>query len=513
MANALSGVLDVFSLMPLLATAGGVAVGIVFGSIPGLTATMAVALCLPLTFGVDTVTSLCLLVGLYIGGISGGLISAILINIPGTPSSIATTFDGYPMAQRGEAGRALGISIFYSFLGTLVGCAVLFLLAPPLARFALQFGSFEYFAIAVFALTLVAGLASDNLAKGVASAILGLLAAMIGLAPVDAYKRFTFGSPDLEGGLKLLPVLLGLFAVSEVLKFALTSARETRKEAPAVKLTGWFGITWADFREFFPNFCRSSAIGVAIGLLPGIGSAASNLLAYVAARSASKDPQSFGRGNPQGLVASEASNNAGIGAAMVPLIALGIPGDSVTALMLGGFLIHGIQPGPLMFTTNGDLVYSIFTAVAVAAVFMLIMEYWGIRLFIRILSVPKHYLLSFVLVMCVVGAFATNNLMFDVWVLLAFGGLGYVMMRFDYPFPPLILGFILGPVIEENLRSALMSTRGSFWPILERPVAASFLALAALYLTGYVYMHIRARRRREREPALEPHGAMERDRG
>lgn len=489
-----SGITDVFALWPLLAIVVGVATGIIFGSIPGLTATMAVALCLPLTFGMDPVVALSLLIGLYIGGISGGLIAAILINIPGTPASIATAFDGYPMAQKGEGGRALGIGIFYSFLGTLVGCAVLFLLAPPLARFALRFGSFEYFSIAVFALTLVAGLSGKNLLKGVASATLGLLAAMIGLAPIDAHDRFLFGFTDLESGLSLLPVLLGLFAVSEVLKYAEDPDKSQALETPSFRISGFFGLTWSDFKAYFPNFCRSSVIGVGVGLLPGIGAATSNLLAYIATRSASKDPDSFGKGNPQGLVATESSNNAGVGAALVPLIALGIPGDTVTALILGGFLIHGVQPGPLMFQTNGDLVYSIFTALGIAAFVMLIIEYWGIRIFVRILSVPKNYLLSAVLVMCVVGAFANNNRLFDVWTLFAFGGLGYAMNRFGYPLPPVILGFILGPVIEENLRSALMSTRGEFLPILERPFAAFFLICAALYVVSYTVLRWRKTR-------------------
>lgn len=494
----LAGILDVFAFAPLLAIFLGVTVGIVFGSIPGLTATMAVALCLPMTFGMDPVTALSLLVGLYIGGISGGLIAAILINIPGTPSSIATTFDGFPMAQRGEAGRALGIAILYSFLGTLVGCVVLFFLAPPLARIAVTFGSFEYFAISLFALTLVAGLASGNLLKGLASACVGLLVAMIGMAPVDAYNRFTGGFHALDSGLSLLPVLLGLFAVAEVLKYAENpTSPEEGHAMPKVKLGGFFGVDAKQFREYLPNFLRSSAIGIGVGLLPGIGAAASNMLAYLAARSASKQPDTFGKGNPQGIVATESANNAGIGSAMVPLIALGIPGDSVTALLLGGFLIHGIQPGPLMFAMNGDLVYSVFTAMALAAVVMLVVEYFGIRLFIRILSVPKNYLLAVVLLMCVVGAYATNNRMFDVWTLVAFGALGHVMNRFDYPLPPLILGFILGPVIEENLRSALMSSRGAILPFFERPVTAFFLVAILLYVLGTLFLGLRATRRRK----------------
>ena len=490
----LNGVLDVFSLWPILAIVGGVAVGIIFGSIPGLTATMAVALCLPLTFGMDPVVALSMLVGLYVGGISGGLITAILLKIPGTPASVGTTFDGYPLAQKGEAGRALGVGVLYSFLGTMVGCLVLFLVAPPLARFAIKFGSHEYFAIAVFALTLVAGLAGDNLLKGATSATIGLLSAMIGVAPADGYNRFTFGFHSLEAGLSLLPVLLGLFAVAEVLKYAERPSEDQASGVPKVKLEGFFGVDWPAFKAYFLNFVRSSAIGVGVGLLPGIGAATSNLLAYIAAKGASKEPETFGTGNPQGIVATESANNAGIGSALVPLIALGIPGDTVTALLLGGFLIHGIQPGPLMFTTNGDLVYSIFTALAVGAVVMLIIEYWGIRVFVRILAVPKNYLLSVVMLMCIVGAYANNNRLFDVWTLLVFGVLGYVMNRFRYPIPPLILGFILGPMIEVNLRSALMSTRGEFLPILERPYAAFFLGAAALYVIASGVLHFRKTR-------------------
>lgn len=479
---AFAGIADAFALASLLATVGGVFVGIIFGSIPGLTATMAIALCLPLTFGVDPVVSLSLLIGLYIGGISGGLITAILLNIPGTPSSIATTFDGYPMTQNGDGGRALGIAIFYSFLGTLVGWLVLFFLAPPLARVALRFGSYEYFAISVFALTLVAGLSGGNLAKGLASAALGLIFAMVGTAPIDGYKRFTFGIPQLDAGFALLPVLLGLFAVSEVLRYAQNAPSDVEGKAPSFRLQGFFGISREMFRASLPNFARSSLIGVGVGLLPGIGSGTSNFLAYMAARSASKEPESFGKGNPQGVVASESANNAGVGAAMVPLVALGIPGDAVTALLLGGFMIHGLQPGPMLFTANADLVYAIFTSFFIAAVGMLILEYFGIRLFIRILAVPKNYLLSLVMVMCILGSFAANNRMFDVYTLLGFGALGYGMARFNYPFAPLVLGFILGPMVEQNLRSALMSTRGEFLPILERPVAALFLGLAVLYL-------------------------------
>lgn len=488
----LAGFSQIFQLTPMLLIAIGVAIGIIFGAIPGMSATMAVALFLPITFGMEPIPSIALLVALFIGGISGGLITAILINIPGTPSSISSTFDGFPMAQQGQAGRALGIGILYSFIGTLMGCLVLFFVAPPVARFALRFGSFEYFAISLFALTLVAGLSGKNLAKGLVSAIIGLLVAMIGIAPIDAYKRFTFEFSALDAGLALVPVLLGLFAVSEVLKEAETSFGNAPTKLPKFKMPGFFGTNWSEIKSQWLNTLRSGSIGIGIGLLPGIGAGTSNLLAYLAAKNSSKTPEKFGTGVPDGIIASETANNAGIGAAMVPLITLGIPGDSVTAMLLGGFLIHGIQPGPLLFQNNGELVYSIFVALLVASIVMLCLLYFGLRGFVAMLSIPKHYLLSLVMVMCFVGAFAVNNRMFDVYTLIAFGLLGYVMLKFDFPFPPLILGFILGPMLEQNLRSALMSTQGSFWPFFERPITALFLVLALLYVSIVTLRTIKA---------------------
>ncbi|MEO1109688.1 MAG: tripartite tricarboxylate transporter permease [Pseudomonadota bacterium] len=478
----IAGTLNIFQFSPLLLIIIGVTIGVIFGAIPGMSATMAVALFLPITFGMEPVPSISLLVALFVGGISGGLVTAILINIPGTPSSISSTFDGYPMTQNGEAGRALGLGILYSFIGTLMGCLVLFFIAPPIAKFALKFGSYEYFAIALFALTLVAGLSGDNLAKGLASATLGLMVAMIGVAPIDGYKRFTLGINDLDAGFALVPVLLGLFAVSEMLKEAETSFLEKRNGIPKFEMPGFFGTNWAEIKGQWVNAVRSGAIGIGVGILPGIGAGTSNLLSYLAAKNSSKTPEKFGTGIPDGIIASETANNAGIGAAMIPLVTLGIPGDTVTAMLLGGFLIHGIQPGPLLFANNGALVYSIFVALLVASVVMLCLLYFGVRGFVAMLAIPKHYLLSVVMVMCFVGSFAVNNRMFDVYTLIAFGTLGYVMLKFEYPFPPVILGFILGPMLEQNLRSALMSSKWNIWPFFERPIAAMFLLLAVTYI-------------------------------
>ncbi len=487
----IAGLQNVIAVGPIVAIFLGVVIGLVFGAVPGLSATMAVALCLPLTFGMEAVTAMSLLVSLYIGGVSGGLVSAILIGIPGTPSSIATTFDGRPMALRGEAGRALGLAIFFSFVGGMIGFVVLFFLAPPLARFALRFGTYEYFAIAVFALTLVAGLAGKSLLRGIIAALLGLLFSTVGFAPTDAIPRFTFGFSALDGGFSLLPVLLGLFAVTEILNEVLKKPDD--RTVPPVNFTSprFPGASLRDLVENGWNALRSGAIGVGIGLLPGIGSSASNLLAYSAARSSDKKPERFGTGVPAGIVASETANNANVGAAMVPLIALGIPGDSVTAMLLGGLMIHGMQPGPLLFTNNGPLVYAVFVALLIANFAMLVISIAGIRVFVRILSVPKSYLLAVVMVTCVLGAFAVNNRVFDVYTLVGFGILGLVLTRLSIPFPPLILGFILGPLIEVNFRSALMSSRGEILPFFERPFTALFLGLALLYVVVVAGMRIR----------------------
>lgn len=457
----------------------GVAVGIIFGSIPGLTATMAVALCLPMTFGMDMISGMALLCALYIGGISGGLISAILINIPGTPASIATCFDGHPMAAKGEAGRALGIGIFYSFLGGLISFIALAFIAPPLADFALKFGPQEYFALAVFSLTMISSLSGDSIAKGLASGMVGMGLAMVGAAPIDAFPRFTFGFNALDGGFDLLPALIGLFAISEILKTAEESGNLDEGSIRDFKIKG-FGFTFAEFKASFWNFIRSGIIGLGIGILPGIGGGTSNILAYTAAKNSDKNPERFGTGVMDGIVASEVANNATIGGALVPLLTLGIPGDTTTAMLLGGFMVHGLTPGPLLFTSSADVVYGIFAALIVANIIMLVMEYYGLRIFVRLLKIPKHILLPVVLALCAVGAYGLNNRVFDVWAILFFGLIGYGLMKFNFPLPPVLLGFILAPIAETNLRRGLMLTNGSFWPFLTKPIASFFLIVTVI---------------------------------
>lgn len=486
MADITAGILSICNLPVMLLIFAGVFMGIIIGAIPGLTVTMGVALFLPLTFGMEPVAALSLLVGLYIGGTSGGLISAVLLQIPGTPSSIATTFDGHPMAVKGEAGKALGVGIVASFLGGLISYIILMLLAPVIAKIALQFGPYEYFSIAIFSLTMIASLSAGSVAKGMMSAMLGFVFCFVGIAPITSFTRFTFGYSGLNAGFNLLPVLVGLFAVSQVLLAVEEKFNEDKVEVTPCKIKG-FGFTKEDVKGQGSNLLMSTLIGTGIGILPGLGGGICNIIAYTVARNRSKHPEKFGTGIVDGIIAPESSNNASTGGALIPLLTLGIPGDNTTALILAGFMIHGITPGPLLFRTEGKLVYGIFAALIVANFMMLLVEFLGIRVFTKILTVPKNLLLPVVMLFCVVGAFGTNNRIFDVVVMMIFGVIGYGMKRLKFPQAPIILGFILGPIVETNLRRGLMKSHGSFLPFITEPISCAFLIIAAVALIMTVY--------------------------
>lgn len=429
----LQGILTVGTPTYLLYILAGVTVGIIFGAVPGLTAVMAITLFLPVTYGMEAALGISLLAALYIGATSGGLISAILLKIPGTPSSVATCFEGHPMLEKGEGVKALGVGVVYSFIGTLLGVATLVFIAPPLAEIALQFGPHEYFSIAIFSLTLIATLSSGNMIRGIFSGAVGMACATVGLSPIDAVPRFEFGMSELSNGFAVLTVLIGLFAVSELFKVAETA--HITEDAQVGKITmrnvRGFGFSLKEFFGQMPNCFRSSAIGIGVGILPGIGSGTSNILAYLVAKKQSKHPEKYGTGIIDGVVASESANNAGIGGALVPLMTLGIPGDAVTAMLLGGFMLHGITPGPMLFMTQGALVYTIFAALIVASFAMLVIEFYGLRIFAHLLNVPKHILMPVILVLCIVGAFGLNNRIFDIWTILLFGGVGYFFVKYS----------------------------------------------------------------------------------
>ncbi|MEG2074376.1 MAG: tripartite tricarboxylate transporter permease, partial [Angelakisella sp.] len=470
----IQGFMTIFHPITLMLIIGGVSVGIVFGAIPGLSAFTCLAIMLPLTFTMEPVNGICFLMAIYVGGCSGGLISAVLLGIPGTPSSIATCFDGYPMAKRGEARRALGTGVVFSFIGGIFGALILTFLGPAIAKVALQFSPYEYFAVILFALTTVSSLSEGNMAKGLLSCLLGISIAFVGIDQLSAYTRYTMNIKELAAGFNLVPILIGVFAVSQILEAA--AARKFPKPptslniVKAEKVKG-FGLSWKELWQQMKVATPSALIGLVVGILPGIGGNVSNLMAYAFAKKRSKHPERFGTGILDGIVAPETANNATVGGALIILLTLGIPGDNATAMILAGFQLHGITPGPLLFKTSAGMIYALFAAFMLANLVMLIVEYFGLPVFTKLLTVPSSYLLPVVIAFCVVGSFSANNRVFDIMVMMLFGFLGLLMKRFGYPLAPMVVGFILAPMLEENLRRSLMRTNGSFLPIIQSPIA------------------------------------------
>lgn len=460
----LQGLTEVLQPMTIILIAIGTVVGIVFGSIPGLTATMAIVMFLPVTYSMTASEGISMLMALYIGGISGGLISAILLNIPGTPSSVATCFDGKPLADKGEAGKALGTGVVFSFIGTIIGIGLLMVLAPALCDFALKFQAYEYCALTVFSLSMVIALTGHDMPKGLISAVLGALLATVGLAPIDSKPRFTFGLYQLNNGFALVVLLIGLFAIAEVMSYAETVRQNQDFTIRSnVKIKG-VGFTFKEFVGQIRNAIVSALIGVGIGILPGIGGGVSCMISYTVSKNTSKRRELYGTGIMDGVVASEAANNGTIGGAMIPLLSLGIPGDAATAMLLGGLQVHNVAPGPLIYEKSGNVVYAIFFAMVLSAIFMMLFMLLGMRFFVSVLKVPKNYLLPVVVVLCAIGAIGNANMLFDTYCMVGFGLMSYLLIKSKVPTVPMILGFILGPTFEQNLRRVSQLTSSDpFW--------------------------------------------------
>ena len=460
----LQGLTEVLQPMTIILIAIGTVVGIVFGSIPGLTATMAIVMFLPVTYSMTASEGISMLMALYIGGISGGLISAILLNIPGTPSSVATCFDGKPLADKGEAGKALGTGVVFSFIGTIIGIGLLMVLAPALCDFALKFQAYEYCALTVFSLSMVIALPGHDMPKGLISAVLGALLATVGLAPIDSKPRFTFGLYQLNNGFALVVLLIGLFAIAEVMSYAETVRQNQDFTIRSnVKIKG-VGFTFKEFVGQIRNAIVSALIGVGIGILPGIGGGVSCMISYTVSKNTSKRRELYGTGIMDGVVASETANNGTIGGAMIPLLSLGIPGDAATAMLLGGLQVHNVAPGPLIYEKSGNVVYAIFFAMVLSAIFMMLFMLLGMRFFVSVLKVPKNYLLPVVVVLCAIGAIGNANMLFDTYCMVGFGLMSYLLIKSKVPTVPMILGFILGPTFEQNLRRVSQLTSSDpFW--------------------------------------------------
>ena len=471
-------IFDVFSTpaLPLLAVLG-VVLGIIVGAIPGLTGAMLISLTLPLTFSMGGQEALTLLVAMYVGSVSGGLITATLLHMPGTPASVITTLDGYPMAKAGRAGRALALGIGASLVGGLISWCALVLVAKPIARLSTALGPFEYLALVIMALVLVIGVSGSSLMRGALSCAIGILCALPGIAPGSGDTRLTFGFSEMDDGFKLLPVLIGLFAMSRILK-----PQQTGSTAVGIELGGRLLLRWSEWRQQIANLLRSSALGTVIGILPGVGANIGSLVAYSTARSASKTPERFGEGCDEGIVASESANNATVGGALVPLIALGIPGSVIDAILLGAFVIHGLQPGPMLFENNPEIVGTIVSTYLWANIAMFVIMLVAARWIACLARIRWSLLMPPVAAFCVLGSFALANRFFDVWVMLAFGALGFLFERFRVPLAPFVIGFVLAPIGEEAMVTGLMSSGGSWAPLLTRPLSIGLLAIAAVLL-------------------------------
>ena len=463
----------------LLLLVGGVFMGMVFGAIPGLTAALGITLILPFTYTMTAGAGLTTLIAIYVGGISGGLISACLLNIPGSPASLVTCFDGAPMARNGRPADALGLGVFASVIGGVFSGMIMVIVAPQLAKVALLFGSWEYFALGIMGLMVVVSICSNNMIKGLISAVIGIIIGVIGIDPVSSVQRLTFGQWQLNAGCNNLATLMGLFALCEILaqtrdlgvKFTILDTGRIRI-FPRKEL--WKGR----FREF----AVSSVIGTIIGILPGIGQSTASMLAYNTCRQMSKTPDKFGTGCEEGVIASEAANNAVCGGAMIPMMTLGIPGDTCTAILLGGLVVHGLQPGPLLFTRSADVVGTVFVAYLIACIVMYFMEMGLMQMFIKLLRIPLNILLPVILVMCAVGTLTTNNRIFDIWVFFFVGILGYVLTSNGFPLPPIVLGYILSGTIEMNMRTGLIGSGGTFAGLFQSKLAMVLILFGLVLL-------------------------------
>ncbi|BBK37448.1 C4-dicarboxylate ABC transporter permease [Allostella sp. ATCC 35155] len=438
----------------LLLVFGSVAAGIVAGAIPGISATMGVALIAPLTFTMPPLAGIMSLVGVYCGAVSGGSISAILLGIPGTPGAVATTLDGYAMARRGEAGLALGVATISSLIGGIISALALMLLSYPIADFALAFGPQEYLALAVFALTAMAALSGGSFLRGMLAGLIGLFLAGIGIDETYGVSRFHFDQTYLMGGISFIPAIIGLFALPETLQGIERIGPVPRRAIQISRILPSARLA----RRLLPAQLRCGVIGVIVGAVPGTGSDIAAIIGYSQGRNLSRHPERFGTGEPEGVACPEAANNGATGGSLIPLLTLGIPGGAVAAIMLGTFMTHGLQPGPLLMQNNAEIVYQIFAGTMIACIAVGILGLLGARLFARVLAVPEAVLTVAVLVLCVLGAFSMRNDTTDVAIMVIAGLLGYAMVKLDIPRAPLVIGLILGPMVESELSRTLIVT-------------------------------------------------------
>lgn len=473
MENVLIGLTNIFQLSNILFIFLGVVFGIIVGAMPGLSVTLGVSLMLPFTFGMAPETGIVFLIGIYCAGIFAGSITAILIRTPGSPASAATMEDGYALAQQGKATEALNGSLYASVFGGLFSGIVLLFVSPVIVKFALLFGPPEYFTLALFGMTVIASVSGKSLSKGMVMAALGMLFATVGVDPISGTERLTFGNQTLLSGIELLPVLIGLFAISEVL---VQSERRSKTVAHKTDVNlEKFG--WKNMIPFRKTLMRSSIIGSIVGAIPGTGAEISSYISYSEAKRNSKEPEKFGKGSLDGVVAAEAGNNGVTGATLIPMMTLGIPGGIVAAVLLGALLIQGLNPGPQLFSEYGDIAYTVIFGFILANIVMFICGKLSIGWFAKVTLIPRSMLFPVVLGLCLVGAYAYTNSIHTVVITLVFGMLGYILSKSGYPLPPMLIALILGPIAETSLRQSLILSDGSMLIFLQRPITIVFIIL------------------------------------
>ena len=485
------GLEHVLTLSALLAILVGTVLGVAVGVLPGLGSVIGITMVLPFTFSMEQIPALALMLGIYCGSVYGGSISAIMINTPGAPQAAATALDGFPMAQRGDADLALGWTTAASVIGGLFSVLVLIIAAPQLAAFSLNFTAIEYFALGIFALICIANVSRGAMAKGLLAGAIGLFLATIGVDHVTGDMRFTFGSFEMTAGISLIPAIVGLFALSEV--FIRASESTVVKELVTHKV-GFRLPPWSEWRPRLWLLFKSCTIGSFVGTLPGTGAATAAFIAYGEAKRSAPHKEKLGTGEPDGLVAAESANNAVTGSAMVPTLALGIPGDPVTAVMLGTFIVHGLTPGPRLFTENLDLVYAVFLILVAVNILMFFVGALGAQVFTRALRVPEPLLMTMVTVIAIVGAYGVRGNPLDLATAFVAGVGGFVLRKAGFPLAPLVIGMVLSQMIENSLRQGLLLTRGSFLAFFERPIALTLFIITAVMLVWPLVRYLRRRK-------------------
>ena len=481
-----AGFIHALSPINLLAMIASTALGITIGCLPGLSAAMGVALLLPVTFGMDPATGLIVLGGICWGAIFGGSISAILIHTPGTPASAATAIEGYKLTLKGQAAKALTVACFASFCGGLLSCISLYFFSPLLAELAMQFKSPEYFWLSIFGLTIIAGVSSRSLIKGLMSGVLGLLISTIGMDPMEGVERFMFGQPTLYNGVNTTCALIGLFSMSQVLILA---EKKIVERAKAAKIKDKMTLSKAEVKRLMPTITRSWLIGNILGILPGAGATIACFMGYNEAKRFSKHKEEFGNGSIEGVAGSESANNAVTGGSLIPTLTLGIPGESVTAVLMGGLIIHGLQPGPELFTTYAGMTYTFFAGFVLVQFAMLIIGLWGSKIFAHIARLSDRILIPSIFVLCVVGSYAIHNNFDEVIIMFVFGIIGYLVRKFDMNAAAIVLGLILGPIGENGLRRSLILSDGDPMILFSTPLCWMLIALCVVGILSPLFMN------------------------